>query len=132
MKISVKRLMMAGVVALIAAVGVQTIDAQPNIPRRYGNSRPARVTRNPGMVWGTQYDWLSERYATRADIQGLAPGQIRVLKNSLYARKGYIFRDSHLANYFGRQWWYTPRYRSVSGFTRVEQANIQFLGRYDH
>lgn len=131
MKISIKRMMVAGAFALIAAIGVQTI-AQPSIPRRYGNRGRSGTVRNPGMAWGTQYDWLSQRYATRADIQGLTSGQIRVLKNSLYARKGYIFRDARLRDYFNGQWWYTPRYRSVSGFTRIEQANIAFLGRYDH
>lgn len=116
----------------IGAMATQVI-AQPSIPRRYGSSKRSS-SRSSSAVWGTQYDWLGQRYATWSDIQYKDPGQIRVLKNSIYARHGYIFKDKNLRAYFNSQRWYYG-YRSVvptSSFNAYEKANIQFLGKYDH
>lgn len=116
----------------IGAMATQVI-AQPSIPRRYGSSKKSSRS-SSSAVWGTQYDWLSTRYATWSDIQYKDPGQIRVLKNSIYARHGYIFKDKNLRAYFNSQSWYYG-YRSVvptSAFNAYEKANIKFLGKYDH
>lgn len=116
----------------IGAMATQVI-AQPSIPRRYGSSKKSSRS-SSSAVWGTQYDWLGQRYATWSDIQYKDPGQIRVLKNSIYARHGYIFKDKNLRAYFNSQSWYYG-YRSVvptSAFNAYEKANIKFLGKYDH
>ncbi len=109
--------------------------AQPSIPRRYSTSKKTTksYTRS-GVTWGTEYDWLGQRYATWNDIRNKDAGQIRVLKNSIYARHGYIFKDANLRSYFNSRWWYNG-YRStvpMSSFNKWEKANIQFLGKYDH
>lgn len=120
------------VMLFLGAMATQVI-AQPSIPRRYGSSKKSS-SRSSGAVWGTQYDWLSTRYANWSDIQYKDAGQIRVLKNSIYARHGYIFKDSNLRAYFNSQNWYYG-YRSTvptSAFNSYEKANIKFLGKYDH
>ena len=82
---------------------------------------------------GTQYDWLSTRYATYDDIRGYDKGQIRVLKNSIYARHGRRFKDKALRQYFSSQEWYVPRYNEVPQryFNKYENANIAFLHKYE-
>lgn len=122
------------VMLFLGAMATQAI-AQPSIPRRYSSSKKrSSRSSSSSAVWGTQYDWLSTRYATWSDIQYKDAGQIRVLKNSIYARHGYIFKDSNLRAYFNSQWWYYG-YRSVvpaSAFNAYEKANINFLKKYDH
>ena len=85
------------------------------------------------MAWGTQYDWLSTRYATYDDIRDYDRGQIRVLKNSIYARHGRRFKDANLRSYFNSQSWYKPRYDEVPAkqFNKYENANIAFLKKYE-
>ncbi len=128
-----KKLSVLLVMLFLGAMATQVI-AQPSIPRRYGTTKKKSTTVKRSGTWGTEYDWLGLRYATWDDIRYKDAGQIRVLKNSIYARHGYIFKDSNLRAYFNSCWWYNG-YRSVvptSAFNKYEKANIQFLGRYDH
>lgn len=112
-------------------------DAQvPSIPRGQQSSRTRVRTQSRtsgNTVWGTQYDWLSTRYATHSDIRNLDRGQIRVLKNSIYARHGRRFKDANLRRYFQSQRWYRPWRSEVpsSEFNRYESYNISFLLRYE-
>ena len=111
-----------------------TVSAQvPSIPRQ--NQGTSTTTYDDGhqVAWGTQYDWLSTRYATYDDIRGFDKGQIRVLKNSIYARHGRRFKDKALRQYFSSQEWYVPRYNEVPQryFNKYENANIAFLHKYE-
>lgn len=85
------------------------------------------------VAWGTQYDWLSTRNATYDDIRNYDKGQIRVLRNSIYARHGRKFNDSKLRSYFNAQEWYVPRYDEVPQhyFNKYENYNINFLKQYE-
>ncbi len=81
------------------------------------------------VVYGTQYDWLSTRYATASDLAGYDLGQLRVLRNSIYARHGRMFRDANLRSYFNSQSWYNGYRQEIpaSELNQYEQYNIQFI-----
>jgi hypothetical protein len=61
--------------------------------------------------------WLEDpiwegRHHTRlreSDLEQLSPVQLLELRNSIYARYGYIFPTSDFATFFSRQSWYRPR-----------------------
>ncbi len=116
--------------ALFTLAGINEARAQvPSIPRRTQQN-----TRSSSKVaWGTQYDWLSTSYVTYDDIRYLDKGQIRVLKNSIYARHGRRFKDSQLRSYFSSQWWYKPSRNEIpaSEFNKYENYNIKFLHNYE-
>ena len=115
-----------------ASVGEWVASAQvPSIPRSSKSRSKSRSSSN--VVWGTQYDWLSTQYVTYSDIQYLDRGQVRVLKNSIYARHGYKFKDKNLRSYFNSQYWYNGYRSSIPSreFNKVEQYNIKFLARYE-
>jgi hypothetical protein len=38
----------------------------------------------------------------------LSSGQLRILRNTVFARHGRVFKDSELQKYFEKQWWYVP------------------------
>lgn len=119
------------------AFGFQLVaDAQvPSIPRKQQTTkkRSSSTARTANVAWGTQYDWLSTRYATYDDIQYMDRGQVRVLKNSIYARHGRRFKDADLRNYFNTQSWYRPTRNEVPAkeFNKYENYNIQFLLKYE-
>ena len=115
---------------LFSFMFADTASAQvPSIPRR----DQVNQQQQQGVAWGTQYDWLSTRYATQKDIAGYDKGQIRVLKNSIYARHGRRFKDANLRRYFQSQRWYNPWRSEVpsSEFNRYESYNISFLLKYE-
>ena len=125
------------IAAFLMTLAVTDALAQPSIPRRGSRTtqryqRPRQRT-SGNTVWGTQYDWLSTRYANYGDIQYKDRGQVRVLLNSIYARHGRRFKDAGLRSYFNSQWWYSPWRSEVPAreFNRYEQYNINFLSKYD-
>lgn len=48
------------------------------------------------------------RQLTWEELSGLSGSELRVARNELYARHGYIFKDQQLARYFGQFDWYVP------------------------
>ena len=67
------------------------------------------------------------------DISEYDRGQIRVLKNSIYARHGRIFKDPALREYFEQQSWYQGTRKEIPAkeFNKYENANIAFLLKYE-
>lgn len=119
--------------AFLTVAGINEAKAQvPSIPRNQ-KVQPNSYNYGSNIAWGTQYDWLSTRYVTYSDIQYMDRGQIRVLKNSIYARHGRRFQDSQLRAYFNSQSWYNPRRNEVPAreFNKYENYNISFLHRYE-
>jgi hypothetical protein len=63
---------------------------------------------------------------TREMLRELSPGQLRIARNEIYARRGRFFRDPALADYFRRFGWYRPYAWDVP-LSAVEQANVALI-----
>lgn len=78
------------------------------------------------------YDIACERYLTYDDIKDLNKEDLRIMRNWIFARHGYIFKSADLKEYFGQQPWYTPRYKNVNSMlSDIEEYNIAFIKRYE-
>lgn len=70
-----------------------------------------------------------------SDFEGLSKDTIHVIKNEMYARHGYSFRDQDLYNYFMGQIWYTPSIMpadfSEDTWTETEVKNLDLLNSLD-
>lgn len=78
------------------------------------------------------YRFLSERLLTEFDLQGLSKNDIRLMRNAIFARHGYIFKNKDLADYFSSMDWYEPRYSDVTSMlTEIELKNIEFLKKHE-
>ena len=99
--------------------------ADPPAPRRGGGA---------GYDPSSRYDWLSYRLATYDDISNMSRYEIKVMKNSIYARHHYAFQTSAMINHFSRKSWYNG-YLSMgeasASFNSTERKNVEFLKRYE-
>lgn len=78
------------------------------------------------------YDWLSYEYVTDGDIRNLNGSQLRIMRNYIFARHGYIFQSDDLRRYFNQYSWYEPRYSDVSSqLNKVEKANVNKIRSYE-
>lgn len=74
----------------------------------------------------------SQRLLSYSDISGLTKYDLKIMRNEIFARHGYIFTTTDLKNYFQNQSWYTPRYSNVTTMlTNIEQQNIALIKRYE-
>ncbi len=136
MKLTSKKLLtVIGLLAAMLFAPVLEASAQdvPSIPRQTTVKKTKKVKKNANVVWGTDYDYLSTRYINYDDIRDYDRGQIRVLKNSIYARHGRIFKDAALREYFEQQSWYRGYRKEIPAgeFNKYENANIAFLLKYE-
>ena len=75
-----------------------------------------------GFLKSTEFDNLCKEYRIASgnprktrdyeyipdDMEGWTDRELKLARNEIYARKGYIFSDPEMAEYFGKKEWYRP------------------------
>lgn len=68
---------------------------------------------------------------SRAELGRFSSSELRLIRNGVYARKGYAFKDASLRRYFGNKTWYRPSVSDIDAvqgtFTSVQQANVDLV-----
>ena len=78
------------------------------------------------------YAWLSERLATEDDLVGKSKLDLKIMRNTIFAMHGYIFKTKDMKEYFSKQPWYKPQKENVnSELSSIENKNIQFLKKHE-
>lgn len=77
---------------------------------------------------------------TSDDLKDLSRKQLRIAKNEIYARNGYIFTSSDLSSYFNKKDWYKTRIKQSDAtsdqntvykrMSKIEKENIAFMIKY--
>ena len=72
---------------------------------------------------------IASRYYTETELSGMDAHTLSLARNELYARHGYIFKNTELQEYFGAKQWYTPQVAEVpdSSFNQYEKANLELI-----
>lgn len=75
---------------------------------------------------------LEQEYINNQWLYFLTKGQLRILRNSIYAYHGYIFKSLDLNALFSNVKGYTPnKYFSESEFNECEKENIKTISNYE-
>lgn len=85
-----------------------------------------------GSSIGDDYAWLCERYAEPEELENRSGSELRVMRNYIFARHGYIFESADLRQYFSQFDWYTPVSRNVVGeLSEIERHNVKWIEMYE-
>jgi hypothetical protein len=76
-----------------------------------------------------EYPFTSTRKVTEEDLYYRSAAELRIMRNEIYARNGYIFDNEELHNYFSQKSWYQP-YTYNPTLNKIEQYNIMFIKEY--
>jgi len=105
---------------------------QSNYSNNVSNNNNAPNTLNNNSSIPGKYPQASKRLLTSTDLQGLSKEELRIMRNEIFARYGYIFKTSDMKSYFSQQYWYHERYIDVSSqLTDIEHKNIALIKRYE-
>ena len=113
--------------AEVAKEPEKTAEAPKNQPKKEKSTAPAprNITRN-------NYMFPSDtKYLTEGEINGLSQYEIGLLRNEIYARKGYVFKNEPYKNYFNSQAWYNPNPSAKMTLSEIEKYNVNFLLEYE-
>lgn len=70
----------------------------------------------------------SAREMTKSDVNLLNLAGLRLMRNEIFARHGYMFNDDMLKEYFRREPWYRPRFTDVTDkLSSIERKNISLI-----
>lgn len=74
----------------------------------------------------------SVRFLNDSDLETLSKAELRLMRNEIFARYGYIFNDIKLQAYFTKQDWYKPKSRDVLELlTDIEKNNIRLIQKFE-
>jgi uncharacterized Zn finger protein (UPF0148 family) len=77
----------------------------------------------PGKYPEGSYSLLSEN-----DLAGYTKHELNVMRNEIFARHGFIFKDPDLLMYFAQQKWYKPERLNVDNLlSKIEKENLETI-----
>ncbi len=95
---------------------VQTIQARSAMSNPYASKLPG------------EYPVVSERKISTTEIAGCSKDDLKIMRNEIFARHGYIFKTNEMKSYFNKQKWYKGKYNNVDNMlTDVEIHNIKVI-----
>ena len=81
---------------------------------------------------------ISSRYISESELYNYDLGQLRLIRNEIFALNGRIFRSQDLADYFSQRSWYVPTYdpdefdaNMYYYLNDYEEANLQVILNYE-
>lgn len=92
---------------------------------------PSTVTNNSSSTAGN-FPQASERLLTSSDLSGMSKQDLKIMRNEIFARHGYIFKTAEMKSYFANQSWYSGQYDDVTSMlSNIEKQNIELVKKYE-
>ncbi len=102
-----------------------------NSIRDDSNGEVSRAYEVSGYIF---YD-SDTRYLTSADLRGLSSWELKLARNEIYARRGRLFDNSSLQDYFDSCSWYngyiSPKNFNDDSLNKVEKYNVKLIKKYE-
>jgi len=95
---------------------------------------PNQTTSQSSTVSKTHgtYPQGTDKLLTASDISNLSKSQLKIMRNEIFARHGYIFKTTDMQQYFSSQTWYKPMYDDVdNALTNIEKNNAALIKKYE-
>lgn len=67
------------------------------------------------------------------DVNQLSKLELKLLRNEIFARHGYIFKSKDLQEYFSKKSWYNPQYEDITHkLTDIDKQNIELILKHEN
>jgi hypothetical protein len=74
----------------------------------------------------------SDRILTNDDLYNLSSRDLKIMRNEIFARHGYIFKTADMINHFSNESWFKPLYNDVTNkLSYIEKTNVNFIKTYE-
>ena len=82
------------------------------------------------IVLETVYDEVINK-GNEDYLYNFTPSELAIIRNTLYARRGYKFKKKEYQRYFGEKYWYNPTTSSQNILTKNEEKLANIIKRYE-
>jgi hypothetical protein len=70
---------------------------------------------------------------TESELRGKSKQELKLMRNEIFARHGYIFKSPELNDYFRKKPWYKPQHDDVNGLLSPEERqNVELIKKLEH
>ncbi len=74
------------------------------------------------------YPIASTQLLTSLDLENYTKNDLKIMRNEIFARYGYIFKTEDMKSYFTTQPWYKPQSNDVTNkLSEIEKKNIELI-----
>lgn len=76
---------------------------------------------------------LNTKLLSEDDLRNIPKSDLRIMRNEIYARHGYIFKSKDMQEYFSKKPWYNGYESNTNNIelNDIEQKNIALIKRYE-
>lgn len=114
-----------GIAEYTAEMASESLAAFRNKHR--GTYTPYEYNGTPG-----KYPEASDRLLKEKDVAGLSKEELRLMRNEIMARHGYVFKSDDLRSHFMAEPWYFPLMKNVgNSLTDIENENVKFIQAHE-
>ncbi|MFN5912047.1 MAG: YARHG domain-containing protein [Bacteroidota bacterium] len=94
---------------------------------------PAKNNSFSGPAYGYGfYPEASSRQLSPEELSSMTRRELKIMRNEIFARHGYIFKTRDMIDHFSDQPWYEPTYNDVTGMlSKIEKANIALIKSFE-
>jgi hypothetical protein len=126
--VAVVALSLVAVIAVVVAVAfatrinrVERVNATDSVAM--ADELPAETVNNEPCG---DYPFTSLRKVVFADVASMEELELRIMRNEIYARHGYIFDSKDMHRHFSSKDWYEPVTKDVE-LSEIEKFNVDYL-----
>jgi hypothetical protein len=107
------------------------------MPHKTLSTQNATFTYQPdGKEWAFDSDYFGKNISleilNEEDVENQSKQRLRILRNIIYARHGYSFKNKDVREFFESYNWYVPISTDVRDqLTDIEKENIAMIKRYE-
>jgi hypothetical protein len=113
-------------------VNNEILNSGNELSTNLNSTNSLNIEQNSNTGFPGIYPQSSARVLFAADLEGLSHQELKIMRNEIYARHGYIFKTSEMKAYFSQQVWYQGQYEEVaSQLTSIEQKNVELIKSYE-
>lgn len=74
----------------------------------------------------------SQRLITTSELSGMSKKDLKIMRNEIFARHGYIFKSADMKSYFSQQKWYQAQFGDVTSMlSQIEKQNVELIKKYE-
>ncbi len=79
-----------------------------------------------------EFPKTSQKKLTESDVENLTEQKLKIMRNEIYARHGFSFKEKDMRRYFEKKDWYMPVGVDIRDqLTDIEAENIELIYNYE-
>ena len=83
------------------------------------------------FINNTRYPFLHKERVSKTFTDLFDTADLKLVRNSIFASHGYVFKSDDVTNYFKRYPWYHPGNNSLDNYTQIEKDNAKFIKKIE-